>query len=103
MTLTEWLSPVISLIAIATALGKLFQVKASIDLQVKELSHRVAALSDLSNHQDELLRLSLHQVKETADHVRSRTQLETKALTNRLTDVECFLEKSTDFVRRYKD
>jgi uncharacterized coiled-coil protein SlyX len=103
MTLTEWLSPVISLIAIATALGKLFQVKASIDLQVKELDNRVILLSEMSAHQDELLRASLNQVKEVAEHVRTRTRLETKGLNNRLTDVECFLEKTSQFVRRYKE
>lgn len=102
MTLTEWLSPVISLIAIATALGKLFQVKSSIDLQVKELDHRVATLSDLSSHQDELLRMSLNQVRETAEHVRSRSRLEVQAIDGRLLDVEGYLEKTTPFVRRHR-
>lgn len=98
----NWLSPIISLIAILTALWKLFELKARVDANLAELSYRLHSLQENSAHQDEVIKMSLNQVKEVAEHVRARSRLETESIEMRLTDVENWLAKNTAFERRHQ-
>lgn len=98
----DWLSPIVSLLAILAALGKLFEIRAKVDANLAELGYRLHSLQKDSDHRDEVLRLSLNQVKEVAEHVRSRTRFEADNLETRLLDVEGYLEKNTPYERRHK-
>lgn len=88
-------------IPIVGGLWRVFSVREKLQTQFLNLSHRLDLIeSNIENLTDKQT-LTLNGLREVIEHVRLRSQTEEKQLSNRLLDVEGWLEKNTEFNRRH--
>lgn len=109
--LQQQLSLLIAIIAVITALWKLFTLLRGIedrlnksileiDHRLSELEHRSAMRNAELEHIDDKLELGINGTKELVQHVRSRTQTDCDRLSDRIRQIENYLTKTTDFQQR---
>jgi hypothetical protein len=84
-------------IPIVGALWRLFSIREKLSTDIKELGFKLALLDHKLESLIDQQELALNGMKEIVSHIRTRTQTEDKKLSDRLTDVENWLSKNTEF------
>jgi IS4 transposase len=85
---------------IVGALWAVFSVRSKLQSDIKDNAHRLDLVeSHFENMADKHL-LAFNGLRELVEHVRSRSTREEEKLDDRLSDLECYLEKTTAFQRR---
>lgn len=87
-------------IPIIGALWKIFNVRSELQAEILANRHRVELLEQNVEHLIDQQTLALNNLKEMAQHTRSRSQHAEQLLDARLSDLEGFVEKTTAFTKR---
>lgn len=105
-------------IPIVGSLWKIFSIRESLSRDIEKTNDRITLLEkDINNegkvwayrlklfekHAENLtdkLSLGIHQTRELVNHVRERSKKAEQNLDLRVSDIEGFLEKTSDFARR---
>lgn len=98
-------------IPIVTALWKVFSIlhgiEDRVELKIQDIERRLVNLAHQSElreseleHLNDTLELAVNGVKELVTHVRSRTQADCDRLNGRISQLEKYLTKTTDFQSR---
>lgn len=89
-------------IPIVGALWRLFSVREKLAFDIKESAFKLELLEQKIAALTEQQLLALNGIKELVGHIRTRTRVEEEKLDARLGDVESWMEKNTDFVKRQR-
>jgi hypothetical protein len=97
ITAAELLALLAAMAALVGSLWKAFEQLAVLRERIKENLHRIELLQQAMEFARDELKLGLRGISEVADHVRARTREDNKDLTDRVSDLERFLAKTTEF------
>jgi uncharacterized protein YoxC len=84
-------------IPIVGALWKLFAVRESLQSAIKSNVHRIELLEQHIEHLHDQQQLAINGTKELVQHVRDRSARAEEKLAYRITDLEGYLTKTTEF------
>lgn len=101
---TEFTVAILAFIAFAIpivgALWKIFTVREKLAFDIQRNVHRLDLVEQRMEGLLDQHTLAFNGVKEIAEHTRSRSQGEEEKLKKRVTDIERYLEKYTEFTVR---
>jgi F0F1-type ATP synthase membrane subunit b/b' len=84
-------------IPVVGALWRIFSVREALQFQISDALHRIELLDQRLIHLHEQQELALNGLKEVAQHVRDRSARAEEKLAERITSLERYLDKTTDF------
>ncbi|HEY9631022.1 MAG TPA: hypothetical protein V6C84_27340 [Coleofasciculaceae cyanobacterium] len=90
-------------IPVVGALWRIFSVRESLQTAITNNSHRIALLEQKIEHLVDQQELAINGIRETAQHVRTRSAQAEEKLAERLYSIERFLDKTTEFSPRTRD
>jgi hypothetical protein len=88
-------------VPIVGALWRIFSIREALQAAIANNAHRLDLIEQELGHLRDQQELAINGIREVSQHVRDRSQRNEEKLSDRLLDIEAFLEKSTPFNRRH--